>query len=62
TGRALLQSRAFDSPREAGQAVKKLQAEGAAALPALAPQLDLPASQSAEQIAAALDRLLQAAA
>jgi len=61
-GRTLLQSRAFDSPREAGQAVKKLQAEGAAALAALAAQLDLSASQSTERIAEALEQLLQAAA
>ena len=60
-GRTLLQSRAFDSPREAGQAVKRLQGEGAAALDALAPLLDLPASQSAERIGQALDELRAAA-
>ncbi|MFT4193134.1 MAG: tryptophan--tRNA ligase, partial [Ottowia sp.] len=61
-GRTLLQSRAFDSPREAGQAVKRLQAEGAAALPALAPQLDLAASQPTDHVASALAQLLQAVA
>ena len=60
-GRTLLQSRAFDSPREAGQAVKRLQTEGAAALEALAPQLDLAAGQPADVVAAALVQLLQTA-
>ena len=46
TGQLLLQSRGFDSPRDAGQAVKRLQTEGAAALAPLAPQLDLPAGAS----------------
>ena len=41
TGQVLLQSRGFDSPREAGQAVKRLQTDGAAALDALGAQLDL---------------------
>ena len=58
-GRALLQSRGFDSPREAGQAVKRLQTEGAAALPALAVQLDPAAGQSLDVASAALDRLRQ---
>ena len=59
-GRTLLQSRAFDSPREAGQAVKRLQAEGAPALAALAPQLDAQASQPAERVAEALAQLQDA--
>ena len=46
TGQVLLQSRGFDSPREAGQAVKRLQTDGAAALDALGAQLDLPAGAS----------------
>lgn len=46
TGQVLLQSRGFDSPREAGQAVKRLQTEGAAALDALGAQLDLPGGPS----------------
>ncbi|MDR2154070.1 MAG: tryptophan--tRNA ligase [Burkholderiaceae bacterium] len=61
-GRTLLQSRAFDAPREAGQAVKRLQNEGAAALKELAPQLDLSASQTEDHIAQALALLMQAAA
>jgi tryptophanyl-tRNA synthetase len=56
-GRALLQSRGFDSPREAGQAVKRLQTEGAAALPLLAAQLDVAAAQLLDIASAALDRL-----
>ena len=46
TGQVLLQSRGFDSPREAGQAVKRLQTDGAAALDALGAQLDLPGGAS----------------
>ena len=46
TGQVLLQSRGFDSPREAGQAVKRLQTDGAAALDALGAQLDLPGGPS----------------
>ena len=39
-GQVLLQSLGFDSPRDAGQAVRRLQTEGAAALPPLAAQLE----------------------
>ena len=46
TDQVLLQSRGFDSPREAGQAVKRLQTDGAAALDALGAQLDLPGGAS----------------
>ncbi|MDR0275424.1 MAG: tryptophan--tRNA ligase, partial [Burkholderiaceae bacterium] len=59
-GRPLLQSRGFASPREAGQAVKRLQAEGAAALPALAEHLDADAGQPFDVAGAALDRLRRA--
>ena len=38
-GRLLLQSLAFDSPKEAGQAVRQLQTQGAAALAALGAQM-----------------------
>jgi tryptophanyl-tRNA synthetase len=38
-GRLLLQSLAFDSPKDAGQAVRQLQTEGAAALAALGAQM-----------------------
>ena len=46
TGQVLLQSLGFDSPREAGQAVKRLQTDGAAALDPLSAQLDLPGGAS----------------
>ncbi|QTD46605.1 tryptophan--tRNA ligase [Ottowia testudinis] len=45
-GQVLLQSRGFDSPRDAGQAVKRLQTEGAAALAPLAAQLNLTGAAS----------------
>ena len=56
-GQVLLQSRGFESPREAGQAVKRLQTEGAAALASLAPQLDLDASQPDAPLRQALAQL-----
>ncbi|MDO5086640.1 MAG: tryptophan--tRNA ligase [Comamonadaceae bacterium] len=56
--RVLLQSRAFASPRDAGQAVKRLQTEGAAALPALQDVLEPPAD--AQALAQALARLAAA--
>ncbi len=39
-GHTLLQSKAFAQPREAGQAIARLKKEGAAALAALAAQLE----------------------
>ena len=60
-GAVLLQSQGFASPREAGQAVKRLQAEGAAALQALAPQLQATPDPAAPALRQALDRLLSAA-
>ena len=56
-GQVLLQSRAFESPREAGQAVKRLQAEGAAALAPLAAQLVLAPGDTPPALAAALAAL-----
>jgi tryptophanyl-tRNA synthetase len=57
-GRVLMQSRAFDSPKDAGEVVAAFQVQGAAALPARQAQLEeIPAGQAAE-LAAALDRLL----
>ena len=61
SGHTLLQSRAFDSPRDAGQAVKRLQTGGGAALTELAEQLDLAASQPASAVREALERLKQTA-
>lgn len=60
-GAVLLQSQGFASPREAGQAVKRLQTEGAAALQALAPQLQATPDPAAPALRQALDQLLSAA-
>ena len=60
-GAVLLQSHGFAAPREAGQAIKRLQTEGPAALPALAAHINPAASQPQAAIAQAL-ATLQAAA
>ncbi len=60
-GQVLLQSKGFDSPRDAGQAVKRLQTEGPAALAALGGQLELPAEQAPPALVQALERLAQEA-
>ena len=59
-GTVLLQSLGCSNPRDAGQAVKRLQAEGAAALAALQEQLAPIADRAA--LEQALERLLAAAA
>ena len=59
-GQTLLQSKAFQQPREAGQAIARLKKEGAAALAALAAQLE-PAPDEAA-LHAALQVLVQEAA
>ena len=59
SGQLLLQSRGFDSPRDAGQAIKRLQTEGSAALAPLAAQLDQQASATGEALSTALDQLRQ---
>ena len=59
-GQLLLQSRGFESPRDAGQAVKRLQTEGAAALAALADRLELPADGPAPALRDALQALQEA--
>ncbi|MFZ4288574.1 tryptophan--tRNA ligase, partial [Variovorax sp. HJSM1_2] len=59
-GNLLLQSLGFDAPKDAGQAVKRLQAEGPAALVALQALLAPVADEAA--VVAALDQLLAAAA
>ncbi len=53
-GKLLLQSLAFDSPKEAGQTIGLLQTQGAAALPALANQLVTVSALEADTISAAL--------
>ncbi|MGB3071467.1 MAG: tryptophan--tRNA ligase [Ottowia sp.] len=57
-GQVLLQSKGFDSPREAGQAVKRLQTEGPAAANALKNVLELPAGIEPATVEEALNRLL----
>ena len=59
-GQLLLQSRGFESPRDAGQAVKRLQTEGAAALAALADRLQLPTDGPAPALRDALQALQEA--
>ena len=56
-GDVLLQSKGFDSPRDVGQAIKRLQTEGSAALSALKAQLDLEKSQPAARVDAVLEQL-----
>ena len=59
-GRLLLQSTAFDAPRDAGQAIARLQKE-ADALQALAAQLAPVAGGDAAEVTAALQALAAAA-
>ncbi len=56
-GQVLLQSRGFESPRDAGQAVKRLQTEGGAALAALADRLEPVADTVSPDLADALQAL-----
>ncbi|HQO52195.1 MAG TPA: tryptophan--tRNA ligase [Ottowia sp.] len=56
-GQVLLQSRGFESPREAGQAVKRLQSEGEHALGALAEWLEPVADALAPTLTEALQSL-----
>jgi tryptophanyl-tRNA synthetase len=53
-GKLLLQSLGFDSPKEAGQTIGLLQAQGAAALPALGHQLAIMTELEAAEVRAAL--------
>ena len=56
-GRLLLQSLSFASPREAAQAIARLQSEGAAALTALAGQLQAVDGVSQSEVLEALAQL-----
>ena len=56
-GQVLLQSRGFESPRDAGQAVKRLQTEGGPALAALADRLEPVADPLSPILADALQAL-----
>jgi tryptophanyl-tRNA synthetase len=61
-GRLLLQSTGFAAPKDAGQAIASLNRGGAAALPALAAQLQAVPGVAPGDVAAALQQLLDAAA
>ncbi len=61
-GRLLLQSPGFDAPRDAGQAIARLQKEPQAALAAMAGQLAPVEGVGAGDVEAALQALVQAAA
>ena len=61
-GRVLLQSVGFASPKVAGQSISLLQTQGSAALPALADQFQSGPEVQNEEIAAALQALLDAKA
>jgi tryptophanyl-tRNA synthetase len=60
-GQLLLQSKGFSSPRDAGQAIAQLQAEGAAALARLANQFATVAEVAPAEVIAALETLKSAA-
>ena len=60
-GRLLLQSLAFDSPKDAGQVVRQLQTQGASALPGLGTQLQRADGVVAADVEAALTQLGAAA-
>jgi tryptophanyl-tRNA synthetase len=56
-GRVLLQSRGFESPREAGELIAALQREGATALAAHRSSFEPPAREDAASLEAALQRI-----
>ncbi|MDP1740544.1 tryptophan--tRNA ligase [Polaromonas sp.] len=58
-GRLLLQSLGFDSPRDAAQAVKMLQTQGAAALAGLQSRLEPVADETSLALASALQQLTE---
>jgi tryptophanyl-tRNA synthetase len=60
-GTVLLQSKGFESPKVAGQAIGQLQAQGAAAIATLAPQLEPLDAQAGAAANAALEALAAAA-
>ncbi|HSV51674.1 MAG TPA: tryptophan--tRNA ligase [Burkholderiaceae bacterium] len=61
-GRLLLQSTGFDAPKEAGQVIASLNQQGAAALASLTARLQALPDVRAEEVAAALQQLADAAA
>ncbi len=56
-GRVLLQSGAFDSPKDAGQTIRLLQSEGASALVGLGPQVQRADGVTADDVSSALAQL-----
>jgi len=61
-GRLLLQSHGFDSPKDAGKTIGLLQQQGRAALSGLAAHIDVAADATVEEVGAALQQLMDAAA
>jgi tryptophanyl-tRNA synthetase len=61
-GRLLLQSHGFDSPKDAGKAIGLLQQQGRTALSELAAQVEVAADATVEDVGAALQLLIDAAA
>jgi tryptophanyl-tRNA synthetase len=61
SGRLLLQSQTFASPKDAGATIGRLQKEGATALAALSGQYQLENGVSQDEVAAALQQLAEAA-
>jgi tryptophanyl-tRNA synthetase len=57
-GRTLMQSRAFDSPKEVAEVIAAFQASGGAALATQRDSLQEPPALDAEELVPALDRLL----
>jgi tryptophanyl-tRNA synthetase len=62
SGQLLLQSQAFDSGREAGALVKRLQTEGPAALTSLGGQVQMAQEASPDEVLEALETLVQSLA
>ena len=60
-GRLLLQSKGYASPKDAGAAIGRLQKEGSNAWQALGDQVGLADGVSADEVAAALQQLVEAA-
>ncbi|MNR43007.1 tryptophanyl-tRNA synthetase [compost metagenome] len=60
TGQLLLQSTAFDAPKEAGQSIARLQQQGTAALAELEARLVPVEGVDAAQVSEALDQLIAA--
>ena len=62
SGKVLLQSLGFDSPRDAGHTIKLLQSDGVAAFNQLIAQIDLSASESTDLVCQVLEQLSKSTA